>query len=67
MKKTEKFREWLARKLIVLALNIDPGNKFLMQDGKYKLERNWRQPKSAKDFVPNFIPMSEIHGGDRGW
>ena len=44
MRKLERIREKLARRLILLAINIDPGNKFLSCAGKYNLEIGWRQP-----------------------
>jgi hypothetical protein len=65
----EQWREALARKLIKLAIAVDPGNSMLYQAGEYKLEIGWKQPKSNQDFCNppiNFIVQGNDINGDTG-
>jgi len=45
------FRQWLARKLLMLAYLIDRGGKIECRAGCYYFVRGWQQPKSDSDFA----------------
>ena len=44
-------RDWIARKLLRLAVWIDPGTRFVFQAGEFKFERHRKQPVSKTDLA----------------
>lgn len=42
-------KDWITRKLLAVAVWIDPETRFVFRAGEYKFERHWRQPVSQND------------------